>query len=383
MLVKKYEPHSFSEIVGQKDYSSLIINYSKPIIITGIPGCGKTSSVYAIAKDLDMDVFEINSSDMRNKKNLEALIPMLKQKSLFGRSKIVLIDDVDALTSVDRGGTSGILEIVKSTIFPVVMTANDISDRKYKNIRKASIIVEFQPISDKDIKAKLKEIAKSEGSDVSDAVINDICMSSRGDLRSAINDLEAVLWSDGDSSVLSRDFVRSTHDTLESIFMQHSFDLIHVFDRSELSYDDAILWIEQNLSALPESNYIKAMKRISRADYFIQSINVNQYWRFLVYVFFNLSVGVGASKTTPIKIRKFKEPNIILLKWIGNNSRRTRNSILQKVSEKLDLSTKDLIPLFYVLNEIFIKNESFNEFEFDDKEKEYIKAHTLSVSVRR
>ena len=96
--LEKYKPKKLSEVLVSKDK---ILNLKrfilerKPVILYGPTGSGKTSFVYALANELDYDVFEINASDQRNKENIDSIVrPSSLEGSLFGKGRIILIDDI-------------------------------------------------------------------------------------------------------------------------------------------------------------------------------------------------------------------------------------------------------------------------------------------------
>ena len=65
-----------------------------------------TTLVQLIAKETSSEIFELNASDLRNKKKLkEVLKPAIEQQSLLGVNKIFLIDEVDGLSVRDRKST--------------------------------------------------------------------------------------------------------------------------------------------------------------------------------------------------------------------------------------------------------------------------------------
>ncbi|MEK6809271.1 MAG: AAA family ATPase [Nanoarchaeota archaeon] len=74
----KYAPKNADQVFGQQlavsQLRSFIVNYKqqqhKAALLLGPIGCGKTSSIYALAKDLKHDVVELNSSDLRNAENI-------------------------------------------------------------------------------------------------------------------------------------------------------------------------------------------------------------------------------------------------------------------------------------------------------------------------
>src|SRR3989344_1950742 len=110
-FVEKYRPNSFSQIIGQELAVSTIKSFihefpkKKALILYGSAGTGKTSLVLAAAKENNFEILELNSSDLRNRAQLEErLKPATEQQSLFKKSKILLMDEVDGVTGTDIGG---------------------------------------------------------------------------------------------------------------------------------------------------------------------------------------------------------------------------------------------------------------------------------------
>src|SRR3989338_7519532 len=105
MLTEKYKPKTRGELIHDDNLLNILFNYikgnqkSRPLLIHGKSGSGKTCSVYAIANDLGLEVVEMNASNFRNKEMIKNVIgSALKQKSLFSHGKIILIDEVEAFS---------------------------------------------------------------------------------------------------------------------------------------------------------------------------------------------------------------------------------------------------------------------------------------------
>ena len=123
LFTLKYAPKNTKQIFGQDKAVALLKDFvqnykhrkEKAALIYGPIGNGKTSSVYAIIKELDYDILEINSSDLRNKKAIgEFLRSAMGQQSLFFKPKVILIDEIDNFSGMkDRGG---IPELVKALL---------------------------------------------------------------------------------------------------------------------------------------------------------------------------------------------------------------------------------------------------------------------------
>src|SRR3989344_3727644 len=112
----KNEEQVFGQQLAVSQLKDFILNYKnqkkKAALLLGPLGVGKTSSVYALAHQLKYDILELNSSDLRNEAAMKQFLgSALGQQSLFFTPKIILIDEIDALSGVrDRGGVTGILK---------------------------------------------------------------------------------------------------------------------------------------------------------------------------------------------------------------------------------------------------------------------------------
>ena len=100
-LINKYPPKTEKEIIGQdenlKQLKNFIVNFKKSkkksALIYGQSGTGKTSAVYAIANDFGYEVIEVNASDFRNADQINQKVGnAIKQRSLFAKGKIILVD---------------------------------------------------------------------------------------------------------------------------------------------------------------------------------------------------------------------------------------------------------------------------------------------------
>src|SRR3989338_6724408 len=109
---EKYRPKSFYDIRGQafavdklKTFIKKQPEERKVIALHGPPGTGKTSLAYVIANETNSEIFELNASDLRDREKInEILKPATEQRSLTNKGKVILVDEVDGISEVDRGG---------------------------------------------------------------------------------------------------------------------------------------------------------------------------------------------------------------------------------------------------------------------------------------
>jgi len=154
-LIRRYSPKSEQDIISQNtsQISSFINSYKKQkkkaLLIYGPTGTGKTSSVYAIANDLNLEVFELNASDFRNKDQINTKLgAALNQQSLFSQGKLILIDDIDGLSGTkDRGAIPEVIRLMQKSIYPIILACHNPYDKKFSSLRSKVVMVEYTPIS--------------------------------------------------------------------------------------------------------------------------------------------------------------------------------------------------------------------------------------------
>jgi replication factor C large subunit len=348
---EKHRPSSIDQIVGNSEQlrmiKSWILSWKKKlpdkraVLLIGPPGTGKTASIGALANDLDMEIVEFNSSDKRNKGSIETLVwRAATQQTLDGRPRIILLDEVDGLSGTsDRGGVGAIVKVIKSSVHPIMMTANDPDSPRLKNLYKVCNVYNFEPIDSDGMNEVLTRIVKLNKANVSKEAIDTIIENASGDLRAAISDLEAYVKRGTSPEVVDsiiRDTRRSTEETLRRLFMTTNSKLARrVLSESELDHDSLILWLEENihlhLSAPDELE--GGLESLSLADLSLGRIMRNQNWKLLSYMYDFLAVGVAGARTkSPYRKVSYSKPTWPLLVWQGNQSQEKRNDILTSLS---------------------------------------------------
>ncbi|HDP73664.1 MAG TPA: replication factor C large subunit [Candidatus Woesearchaeota archaeon] len=358
---REFEPKSLSEVVGQEkgisrlrgflnDYSSRK-SKKKALLITGPTGVGKTCSVHAAARELGLEIVEMNASDFRNRDNIKSIMGNAAgQASLFFKSKIILIDEIDGISGTkDYGGAKEISRVLEVSSFPVIFTANDSSSKSLSEIRKKSVSIEFTAVNYTDILKRLQHICSIKKISYDEPSLKKIAIAANGDMRSAINDLMIASAADSKVDNSSIDFLynRDRQDTiaqaLVKIIKAKSFtDSSRALENVNVDFDEAMLWIEE--AAIREykkpADIQRALDSLSKADIFRKRIRRWQYWRLLVYQIQMMTAGVSLAKEE--KYRKqssFSRPKRLLMMWIYANKARAVNEASRKLARKMMTSS--------------------------------------------
>ncbi|QQG39199.1 MAG: replication factor C large subunit [Candidatus Woesearchaeota archaeon] len=384
----KYRPLSTNEIVGQENAVKELIRFIKgnnPVIVYGSVGCGKTCSVYAVAQELGYEVLEVNASDQRNKEQIEQVIGnAAKQKSLFTKGRIILVDEIDGISgNEDRGGVQSLAKIIQDTAHPIVMVANDPYSKKLADLRKQCELIEFSRLDYPSIYEVLKKICKKENVEFDDLALKELARLADGDLRAAINDLQSICEDKNKLTQEDLDFIglrekeQEITNALRLIFKSKDPKIVRqVFDNVPIDLDECFLWLDENLPfEYDGEDLANAYSCLSKADVFKGRIHRRQHWRYLVYQNDFMTAGVAlAKKEKTSGFTKLRRSQRILKLWQAKMRNAKKMSISTKIAENSHSSTAKIVKdVFHFAKNYIAKNkEIIEELKLSSDEIEWI-----------
>jgi replication factor C large subunit len=378
----KYQPKTAKEIIDQdlaiKKLKDFVINFKRQkknaVLLYGPSGTGKTISAYVMAKDLDLEILEVNASDVRNANEINSLLgSAISQMSLFSKGKLILVDEIDGLSGTkDRGGLQAITKLIEKSSFPIVLTVTNPWDYKFNNLRRRTEMIEFAPLEYLSIFKVLKKICIGEKIKYEDDVLKGLARRAGNDVRAAINDLQTLTIETNELTKKSLEDMgeRNKTDTminaLFKIFKTTDPKVaITAFDTVDEKLDHQLLWLDENLPKeyTDPEDLAKAYDKLSKADVFNRRIRRWQHWRFLIYINALITAGVAVSKKEKYrKYVQYKPTGRLLKLWWAKQKSIKKKAIAQKIAEKTHCSTKDALKnTLPYLQFTFKKNKVFRE----------------------
>ncbi len=344
LWVEKYRPKKVEDIVGNEEAKATFIEWlkskrrsKKAVLLYGPPGVGKTALVNAAAKEFGFITIEMNASDTRSEKAINAIAKpatsfvALDTFSAVSKGNLLFLDEVDGIAgNEDRGGVSAIIKIVEESRVPVIMVANDPDIDKLRPLKKVCLLIRFQQIRIPLIIALLQKICLLEHVKAEFEALERVAQNSRGDVRSAINDLQSISEENGvltlqDTMMLSsRNKDISMDETLRGFFSAKSVaEASSLLSRSGVDYDDFLLSVSDNLPRRytnPEE-LAAAYDFVSQADVFRGRIGT-EYWHLLKYFFNSLSEAAAVAPES-YKPFEFISPPIRIITLFWTKGKRT------------------------------------------------------------
>ncbi|HLF53645.1 MAG TPA: replication factor C large subunit [Candidatus Nanoarchaeia archaeon] len=381
-LVEKYRVSKYTELVGQEKAIEEIKNFlkefpkKKGLILHGPAGTGKTSLALLTAKENNFEILELNASDLRNRLKLEQTVrPATEQKSLFKKSKIILMDEVDGVTGTDIGGIPELVKIVSTTRYPIIMTCNDVWQTKLSPLRAKCKLVEMRALPMLSILELLRRISEKEGINKNISFLSQIALKSQGDIRAAINDLQSYAY---DHNILvdtteKRNVEDSIFNILKRIFKERD-PFLNLFDTTKLSLDEIFLWIEENIPREYKNEALaNAYYALGKADVFRGRIYREQHWRFLIYQNIFQSAGISfAKKTASQGFTRYENPKRVLKIWLNNQKTEKKKTISKKYARFVHCSMKRIMRDFSLLKPILKNSLVQQQIQLSNEEIEFL-----------
>jgi replication factor C large subunit len=379
-FVQKYKPKNLKEFINQKESVEVFLKWmskwkpgSKALLFYGMPGVGKTALIHAYANEKNFEFIEMNASDFRSAQQIQEVFGQsMKQLSLFKKSKIFLIDEIDGIAGRgDLGGVGAVIKIIKESRFPVVLTANDPWNQKLRTLRQYCQLVQFGKISVWDIQRRLKEICEKEKIKIDGEVLRQLAKMSEGDLRSAMNDLETI--SQGKKEITVKDLEilgyreRGTNifEVLRNIFKtQTAISAKLAINSADKDPDEIFWWIENNITNEYEDpeEIAKAFDALSKADIFKKRIISRQHWGFKAYMIDLMTAGVSSAKKQVYKkFTRYQYPQNIMILGRTKGGRLAAGNVIKKLSISLHCSNKKIRSEFLPYFKTILKNKQMRK----------------------
>lgn len=391
MWVHKYRPETLSDYRGASKQKKKLKEWAEdweqgdpPVLLHGQAGTGKTSLVEALSNDLGYELVETNASDVRTKSKLKSeLKEATRQQSFYGGQKLILVDEVDGMSSADRGGTSELAEIVDETRFPLVMTANDAYESKIKTLRNKAEMIELGSVHTNSIVAHLKDILENEGIEYDESAVKRVARQADGQMRSAINDLQAAasgqekLTDDDVQAVGVRDTEQEVFESLKMIFKTDNADTARrATDNLDEDPDTFVQWVRENIPR--EYKKIGDRKRafdwLSKADVFNGRIRRSMNWKLLKYVYHFSTIGVALSKDEKYSgWTRYQYPSKLKKMGRSKANRKKRDEVSGKIGEKLHISLSTSVEVMPFLAQLIEDDEGIAEqLDLDEDDVDFL-----------
>ncbi|MFP8952292.1 replication factor C large subunit [Natrialbaceae archaeon A-arb3/5] len=348
-----YRPTTLSEVRGNnkardklKEWAETWDEHRESVIVHGSPGVGKTSAAHALANDMGWPVMELNASDSRGADVIERIAgEAAKSGTLTGGEsgrRLVILDEADNFHgNADYGGSREVTRVVKAANQPIVLVANEFYDMS-QSLRNACETIEFRDVSKRSIVPVLRDICRREDIEYEDAALEKIAESTSGDLRSAVNDLQAV--AEAADRLTVEDVVTSERDTTEGIF--EFLDTVIKEEDAEgalrASYDvdenpdEMLNWIEDNMPKdYHGAELADAYGFLSNADRWLGRVRSTQNYSFWRYATDNMTAGVAASRREDKGgWTRYGPPSYWSKLGRTKGTRNTRDSIAERIAER-------------------------------------------------
>lgn len=215
--LEKYRPHTLSTVAGHEDTVRTLRRYAAQcgdapcsvpnILLCGPPGVGKTSLALAFVRACnvapeDQRMFvEVDASLERSHTAIASRLRSFLGKCVHDkRPRFVLLDESDEMTDAAMEYVCSVLEQHEHKPVVFLLTCNEES-LVHPGIKSHCVVEPLYPLPDACIEARILDVAATERMVFQHGALAQLCRASDGDVRKAINDLQACFSATEDRTV--------------------------------------------------------------------------------------------------------------------------------------------------------------------------------------
>ena len=188
--------------MGQDDIIKRLKSYVKTknlphLLFSGPPGVGKTAAAISIVKEIFGETWrnnfiELNASDERGIDIIRHKVKDFARMAPLGEAdfKVIFLDEADALTNDAQSALRRTMERYSATT-RFILSCN-YSSKIIEPIQSRCAVYRFKPLSKEAVIKRIDHIAKMEKLEIARGGMDAIEYVASGDMRKAINSLQAA-----------------------------------------------------------------------------------------------------------------------------------------------------------------------------------------------
>jgi len=372
---EKYRPQTLPEVVGHnkallelKKWAEAWVHGTpdpRAVVLYGRAGIGKTTAAHALAHDMGWEVIELNASDQRTADIIEKVAGSASRMSTLDGSnvkRLIIMDEADNIHgTADRGGERAILDLIKKTSHPIILIANELYEMS-AGLRTACKPIQFNSVMSRSMIPALKRIAETEGVKCGLGVIEKIAENANGDLRSAINDLQAI--AQGKTTLEINEIITGERDSKENIFkvLAKIFKGTNIREAHDATFhldenpEDLIQWVDENLPVeyTGANDLEEGYRYLGKASVFLGRVKRRQNYNMWRYAGVLMTAGIVVARSHRYTgFVKYQPPSLWRKLGATKGMRVVRDSTAKKIGTychvSMSYTRSQLFPFFRMM----------------------------------
>ena len=308
-ILNRTEKENFiKDILKKFEENKSNLLFKKGIYIYGDPGCGKTSFVTNILKEMNYDIIHYDAGDIRNKTIIDNITKHnMSDKNVMSlllknvKKIAIIMDEIDGMNNGDKGGINSLIKLIRPkktkkqkleevTMNPIICIGNYHIDKKIKELMKVCNTIELKTPTNTQIASIIKKLIPDMSCDFENKIVEFV----QGDLRK-LNNLLKIYNHDKELLIkhihMNTYQIKSYNEDTKKITNKLINHYYHFNDHNNIMNETertivGLLWHENIIDILDKMDknisipfYLKQLDNICFADYMDRITFQKQIWQ--------------------------------------------------------------------------------------------------------